>query len=186
MQRPARDERLIRHYLRAYRLVAIFVAVTKDGRTIFGHCRNLEAKLTELKAAHGAVNLRAVWCVADKEKAEQIIAAAPATAGAGPLIDALASAAARLRLSLTPHADVRARAAAGIETLRQRQQQHIRALNALYRDTRLDRNGRGLRTPPYNSFIARELLRLIYAEAQRFYGQAAPPPPGRARSARST
>lgn len=166
MKKSCRDDLLVRHFLRAYGLVAIYVAVAaKNGRTLVGRSHAIAATRTALAAEHGSITLRAVWWVADDAKADHILSRLTHDIPAAQAIDDIPRAASIAGILLTGDADVRARALAHVEAMRLANAAALRRLNAAYREERLDRERRGRRMRPYNAWIAHQEVRLMYAYA---------------------
>lgn len=133
------------------------------GKTLLGVCHNVAAKKAELRSIHRGAKLLKVWWVADEQGASRILKKLPI--GAAAVADQFAAVAAVEGIPFATDEEVSARALENIGEMRRRCAGELRALNADYRQWRLKRAAEGLKSIPYDRFIERQEIRLIYSKA---------------------
>lgn len=153
MTSTQREARLIKHYIRALGLHAVWRATDSLGRTETGLAQDVPAAERRL-AERGLVSFDA-WWVSSRAAAERALALIERGAPA-PGMTSHAVVIARARQAIAQVAlKVAAASRAG----------DLRHVNAAYRDLRRRRAALGLSTYPYATYLDRYTIRVLYQTA---------------------
>lgn len=179
------DDAMIAHYIRAYGLHAIFVAIGR-GRSIAGTTGNIRAAMRRIKSRHGRrARLHSQWWCNNREDAEAVLRAAIIEPEwpADDVSAIIENTAAEAGVGLAPAALVSVRAEIAVAAIRSqietmRKSGDMKAVNAAFRAMREQRLAAGLPTMPYPVFLRRHEIQMLYdvakaarARAQREGGE---------------
>jgi hypothetical protein len=172
-----RRDRLVGHYIRAYRMHAVFIVGPPDrGAPAFiGASRNPSVALKTIRFRHGSdLVLRRQWWFADADSAAAVVRECGGSAlcalSVEPAITAVLTTARRLGIMVTAHDVVVARAGEAIDRIeaefqKLRQAGGMKPINRQFKELREQRERQGLKAMRYDDFVFRFKLRMIYRVA---------------------
>ena len=172
---PSASDRLADHYIRAYRLCAVYVADAGDVAMV-GATHSIAGRQRQIRHELGASIVKHWWCASD-EDARAVTVACRSLVGSAEQIAGLVPAIARsFGVGLTPHDVVVERAREAVAEVQKRiaamkATGELRPVNAAYRKRREDRAALGMKTEPYAAYFRRYTTGMLYTMAGEVRGR---------------